>query len=750
MGQAGRELDEAASAPYGVLPAKLRRPRLRPGTLDRGAITARVVGDPARLVAVVAPAGYGKTTAAVQCLTCDPRRAAWVTIDAGDDDPVVLVRHVVEALHQIEPLDDVRALVATPAPRVVEVVLPALAAALAVDRSPFVLALDDVHLLRGKDSRRVVECVIEMCPAHSRVMLVGRSLAGLHLARRELDGDTVDFGVHDLAFDDGDVRSLLADALPGLDAGEMAGLVRRIDGWPAGVGFALLALRGERDLPAAVAALEGSDQRVAEYLREEVLGALPESTVRFLTRTAVLDRVSGPLCDAVLARSGSSELLEALTASGDYFITGFDGDGGWKRYHRLFAELLVARLRATEPELEPELHRRAAGWFETAGDLDSAIRHAVATGDVDFAAATLDRQLFVVLMTGRTVSLDHWLALLDPDDRRANALLALVSGWCALANGRPAEAEFFTDVSAELAYDGPLPDGTLDYDVARAALRMTVSPGSLRDTLAAATAVVDAGPAASPWWGSAHNFSVLARQLAGELEDRLGAWDTAELATRGSPMAHAVVLAQRSYVEFGDGEVERAERDIAEAVAEMRANHLEDLALASAIHCVRAYAAARRGALAEATLATEQAQRVLDASGGIVPRAQAHLRLILAEAALECSKGGLAAQLVDAAAPFAERVPDAVVLHEWIRGFRREQAARDDVAATAAEFDLTAAERRVLEHLPTHLTLEQIGEHLYISRNTVKSHTISIYRKLGVSGRSAAVDHARELHLLDR
>lgn len=750
MARGSQEPDDAAGVHYGVLPAKLRRPRLRPGTLDRRAITGRVLADPARLVAVVAPAGYGKTTAAVQCLARDPRRAAWVTIDSGDDDPVVLVRHVVEALHRIEPLDEVRSLATTPAPRVVEVVLPALAAALGGDRSPFVLVLDDVHLLRGTDSRRVVDCLIEMCPEHARVMLVGRSSAGLHLARRGLDGDTVEVGVHDLAFDDDEVHSLLAGALPGVGAGDLAPLVRRIDGWPAGVGFTVLARRDRGAAAVAIEATRGDDHRLAGYLDEEILCDIPASTLRFLTRAAVLDRLSGPLCDAVLERSGSAELLEALTASGEYFITGFDGDDGWKRYHRLFADLLVARLRATEPELEPELHRRAAGWFETAGDLGSAVRHAVATGDVGFAAETLDRQLFLVIMTGRTVSLDHWLALLDPDDRRANALLALVSGWCALANGRPGEAEYFTDVSAELAFDGPLPDGTVDYDVARAALRMTVSPGSLRDTLAAATTVLEAGPAASPWWGSAHNFSLLARQLAGELEDRLGAWDTAELATRGSPMAHAVVLAQRSYVEFGDGEVERAERDIAEAVAEMRANHLEDLALASAIHCVRAYAAARRGALAEATLATEQAQRVLDASGGIVPRAQAHLRLILAEAALECGKGGLAAQLVDAAAPFAERVPDAVVLHEWIRGFRREQAARDDVAATAAEFDLTAAERRVLEHLPTHLTLEQIGEHIYVSRNTVKSHTISIYRKLGVSGRGAAVERARELHLLDR
>lgn len=728
-----------------VVPQRLRPPRQRSESLARVDLLDRLARAGTPVVALRAGAGYGKTTVLRQWLDTDQRPHGWVTLDRTDDDPVVLVRHLSRALADCGvDVAAVEAGLSGPEPQLERVVLPALASALERCEEPFVLVLDDVHVVAGRESLAVLDEVIGLMPDACTVGLAARRFPALRLARRALAGSVTELGQEDLAFSEVETRSVVGQQLPGLDEAGMSDLVRFLQGWPAAVHLAVLALRDHPDPHGLLRGMVATDRRMVEYLHEEVLDQLDPRVRDFLLSAAVLDHLSPVVCAAVLDRHDAAQLLEQVARSGNLFVHGFDL-GDQYRLHDLFRDLLLRELRRQDPGAEPQLRRRAAEWFDDHGEADAAVDQAVATGDLGFAAHILYRQLFLAMMTGRIGTLGRWLSMFPPDAVRDDGLLALCAGWHALSVGRRGELEHHLERARSSTVAEPLPDGTVTLQVAIAALEMTAALDGTEQVARQADTVLAAGPGGSPWEGLAGFFGAIANGLLGRV-DLVESLERAEVATRGMPALHSVCAAQLGWALLRTGARERGLEWADLAAGEVTDHQLDEFTMSAIVHAVTSLAAAIRADAARSADAANQAESCLDPMQQLLSRGRLHTRLVLVDAALRRREPGEAERQLCLAEELLAVEPPPVVLREWADQLRSEVERDRRTSGVAA---LTAAEQRVLEQLPTHRSLVEIGEHLYVSRNTVKTHTMSIYRKLAVSGRSEAVERARQLGLLD-
>jgi LuxR family maltose regulon positive regulatory protein len=354
------------------------------------------------------------------------------------------------------------------------------------------------------------------------------------------------------------------------------------------------------------------------------------------------------------------------------------------------------------------------------------------------------RYVLPLIARAEVATLGWWLASFAPEDLRTNPLLALASAWNALYTNRPDEAERWIEAAEALSYDGPLPDGTADIPTAVAALRMLAATGGVLQTAADARTVRDAGTGSGPWRGPATLLETVALQLAGKVTDVRPLFEQAEFETRGMPAAHTVALAHLA-LDSMRRDHDPTDVEIRQAIDEVEDNGLTQFSTVSMVYSAKALADARAGRFETSLRTSHHAEELIKDTLGAA-RAQIHHRLVLADAAIARSDWTTANRLVREASSQLHLEPDARLLHEWADRLAQRCARQ---TATRYQPDLTPAEQRVLQLLATHFTLGEIAEHLYVSRNTVKTHTVSIYRKLGVSGRSEAVERATELGLLD-
>ena len=343
-------------------------------------------GDPRPIVSVVAPAGYGKTTLLSQWAERNGQAFAWVSVDEADNDPKVLLSYVAEALDAVEPLGErVFDALASPVSSVPGSVVPRLGSAFSSMTSPVVLVLDDVHVLRNSECRTALSMLADHVPAGSRLALAGRAQPPLRIARLRAEGKILEIGPKDLSLTREEASSLLRDAGVALGHDEVAELHRRTEGWPAGLYLAALYLREGGPFAGAAVSFGGDDRLVSEYMEAEFLARISARQRAFLTRTAVLERMCGPLCDAVLEMGGSAAVLEELAGS-NVLLVPLDRRGQWYRYHHLFRDMLLAELERQAPELIPVLRRRAAGWCLQNDSPEEALEYSMAAGDVEGAA----------------------------------------------------------------------------------------------------------------------------------------------------------------------------------------------------------------------------------------------------------------------------------------------------------------------------------------------------------------------------
>jgi LuxR family maltose regulon positive regulatory protein len=340
----------AGSPAFDLVASKLRRPRTRPGTVRRSSLIGRLARDDSRpIVSVVAPAGYGKTTLLSQWAENNGQAFAWVSVDEADNDPKVLLSYVAEALDAVQAVGGrVFDALASPASSVPGSVVPRLGSAFAAMTSPVVLVLDDVHVLHNSECRAALSVLADNVPGGSRLAFAGRDEPPLRIARLRAEGRILEIGPGDLSLSRGEAASLLRAAEVALGEDDLAELHMRTEGWAAGLYLAALYLREGGSLPRAVVSFGGDDRLVSEYVESEFLERISRRQREFLTRTSVLERLSGPLCDAVLVAAGSTATLAGLAKS-NLLLVPLDRRGEWYRYHHLFRDMLLAQLERLSP-----------------------------------------------------------------------------------------------------------------------------------------------------------------------------------------------------------------------------------------------------------------------------------------------------------------------------------------------------------------------------------------------------------------
>ena len=730
--------------PFEVVDSKIRVPVPPAGTVSRTALVNRLRAAGAfPLVLVVAPAGYGKTTLLSQWAHRDVRPFAWVSLDDGDDDPLTLLQHVAAALDRVEPLPASALEPLTPERRPAPArALQRLGAAIGAGRVPFVLVLDGADLLSG-DSVAALGTLVEHIPAGSMIVLAGRVAPALPVAALRAGGPLLELGPYELALSRREAELLLRAARLEPEDDEINELVERTEGWAAGLYLIALAARAESDEQPDVRGVSGADRYLADYFRSEYLSRLAQERLTFLRRSSVLESMSGALCDAVLDRKGSALELASLEQE-SLFVVPLDRHRGAYRYHHLFRDLLRQELEDREPELVPVLNQRAADWFEAQGDDEATLDYSHAAGNEDSAARILSSIAMPVSASGRVASVESWLDRFDDDALQRHPEVAVEGSRIHALRGRPEEAEAWL-AAAERGVPAKNGKGAVTgacIDVVRAAMCAEGPESMLKRTTSALRKLPDD----HPWRPWALVVNGTAHVLLGEddLADQVFA-----VAATGStqPESHALALSERSLLAAGHDD-ERAEALALEAQRLIEDRELDAYPTAALDLAATARALLRHGRWDEARRQLTLTQRLAPFLTHAIPWLSVQVRLELARAYVTLRDRDAAHALVDEAHAILALRPALGVLAEQVAALEAEIEAMPE-AAGGGTSGLTRAELRLLPLLSTHLSFREIGERLFVSRNTIKTQAISVYRKLGVSSRSDAIARAAELGLVD-
>ncbi|OBA72586.1 helix-turn-helix transcriptional regulator [Mycobacterium sp. 1554424.7] len=743
---------EEAAARAVLLATKLHVPAMGPQLVRRTALLdALAAGRRCKLTLLSAPAGWGKTTLLAQWALSagDDRRFGWLSLDPSDNDPVWFWMYVVAALQKISPGVGIRAveLLAMGADPT-QVVLPTLLNDLDTIAGRIVLILDDYNLVVNRTVHQQLAFFISRMPANLHLVLASRSDPMLPLARLRASGELAEMRSDDLRFGPSEAGNLLNDVL-GLDLpdADVQLLHRRTEGWAAGLYLAALSLAGRTDTAAFIRTFAGDNRHIVDYLMAEVLEGQPPQLRTFLLRTSVLGRLNGALCDAVLEKSDSTSVLEKIERE-NLFLVPLDSSRQWYRYHQLFGELLRTELRRSEPDLVAELHRRAAAWFESEGLVDEAVRHLVAGGDTVRSADLIAADWVDEFNAGGVSTVAGMLDLLPEETVLQDPRLSVARAWITLSIGQLDDAATWIQaIEARQPADSAI---SAQVVVLRAvhAFKMADIAAALETARRAITLDLAEAPLGQP---SAHCIYGSALYFSGGTREAQAVFRRAvNLAEKvGDRRARIYALGHLALISAEHGQLADAERQIRRASGSTRdladAEHLVDvmvsLATAELLLRTRGDAAA---ALAAADMAVMSARQ-----GGAIPEVAKALS-VRAEMVEHLGDRETAKAILDEVGTLLRGCADAGIARKPLASSERASG----VAVTAPHHgsavgeELTPKELEVLRLLATRLSRREIGQRLYVSLNTVKTHQRAIYRKLGVEHRGAAVSRGRELGLL--
>ena len=573
----------------------------------------------------------------------------------------------------------------------------------------------------------------------------------LRIARLRAEGKVLEVGPGDLSLTREEAFSLLRNVDLTLGEDDVAELYRRTEGWPAGLYLAALYLKEGGLFGSAAVSFGGDDRLVSEYLESEFLARISRRHRTFLTRTAVLKRMCGPLCDAVLDMSGSTSALADLERS-NLLLVPLDGRGDWYRYHHLFRDVLLAELHRQEPGLVPVLQRRAAQWYERNREPEVALEYWMKAGEVDSAARLVGALAFLSYQRGRIETVERWLGWLE--DRAAMesypAIAVLAAVFCALT-GKPADAERWADVAERAAAATSLPDGSPSVEPWLALLRALLCRDGVEQMRADAELAARTLAPGSFWRITVHDVPAAAHLMAGDLDraDVLFEDVVAEGQAAGIMFGPCIALAERSLLAIARGDWDLGKRYLSEARSLAREGKLEDYPPVTILYAVAARMALHEADRPRAEAELTRAQRLRPGLTYAVPHMAVQARIELARCYLALFDFGAARTLLREAEEILVRRPRLGVFVRQAADLRAELSRARGSSALGASA-LTTAELRLLPMLSTHLSFPEIAEEMFLSRHTVKAEAMSIYRKLGASSRSQAVGRARELALLDK
>ncbi len=738
----------ATRLPFAPHEARLR-PSAHAGLVSRAGLTARLMGAVGDVVAVVAPAGYGKTTLLSSWIQADPRPGVWMSLDTAHNDPVVLLTGLALALDAVEPIDPT--VLAPLWDREVGGATASLARfgrMLSSRRTAVVLVLDNVHELVAPEALDAVALVVADLPDCSTLALAGRTMPAIDVGRLR-GGQVVRVDTNDLAFGVSETTTMYRALGLELTPADVGSLVARTEGWPSALYLAALSISRPPDKRRAVAEFGGDDWLIVDYLRDELLDDLDPDTHSFLLGASCLEELSGPLCDAVLARTGSARLLEELERR-HLLVMAADDEGQSFRLHLLLRDMLRSELARHHPGHRSDLHRRASTWFEEKGDPDSAIEHAAAAGDLARAEALVCAHFVAGAGRGAHAMIGRWLTLFPAEHLAARPVLVVIAAHCRYAAGDGAGSALWLARAERLVdLDDPFDDGRgWTPHIAAAILRATIGRTTAQEMAENAAYACRHLPHGA--WHSMCRLLVGAGAFMVADEDL--AWEAlaegaAEAAGR-APGIEALCLAHLAVLHAEQDEWDEATVLACRARELLSTHGLEEapsLFLVTALSCV---VEARLGHVAEAEADRRLTQRHLAGYASVSPWATVQAWIALIRSRLILGDRNTARAWLDEVERLSDQLPDAARVRQQLVELRRSVSQPTEVAGVGPAA-LTAAEIRVLHYLQTHLTLAEIADRLYVSRNTVKSQAIAVYRKLGAASRRVAVDAARQAGLFE-
>lgn len=727
------------------MPARRRR-RLVPrerllGELDRLSF--------APLTLVDAPVGFGKSVLLETWVARSSHAVAWVSLEPGDSDPARLWTYLAAAVDRIRPglgrgaLALLRSPGAAPA-RVAE----ELANGIRAYRAPITIVLDDAHVVSDAECWRSLERLVLHLPAEARLVLVTRSDPPLRLGRLRGRGALGEIRARELAFTVEEAHELLVER-EGIALGDadVELLVRRTEGWPAGLYLAALWLRTLDDPAAGVRAFHGDHRHVVDYLTGEVLDTLDDETRRFLLETSTLGLFDAPMCDAVLGRTDSSVRLRTIERENGFLIA-LDASREWYRYHHLFGELLRLELARTRPDVAARLHRRASTSCLERGRIVDALEHAAAAGEPSLAASILEREHLTLLRTGRISTLLQWCDWLPDELLLGRPVIPLAAALASGLSGQETSVRHRLTRLAERSRDEQPERWTPYHETGLALVRTAWVHDDLGAAVELGRATLDVARTDDESAVSFLASLAFLLYLVGEPDEARGLSEEAVSRDGTSARPHGAVLAHStlSLLAVGSGDPAAALAHADRACAVAVAAGIDRSSSGGLMRIARAVALAAGGMLTEAerdAVEGERLRRCGDPEAGHV-----YALLVLADIRVRRGRLDIAAADLGAARKRLTAFVDAGMLPALATTVAATLERSRAAASTAVEAP-TDAELSVLRLLSSELSQREIGAHLYLSVNTVKTHTRSLYRKLGVTSRSAAVERATALGLID-
>jgi LuxR family maltose regulon positive regulatory protein len=740
-----------------LVATKLHAPGPRPGFVPRRELVARLVAArDSKLTLVCAPAGWGKSTLLSEWHASpeETRAFAWLSLDSADRDPVRFWSYVIGALRSVRPglATGAAAALRSAGPDLVDVVVTPLINELAELPAPLVLVLDDYHLVRAEPIHASVAFLLRHLPPTLQLAVATRADPPLPVGALRASGQVTEIRAADLRFTEMEAEELLNGSLGlGLDPADVDVLRKRTEGWAAGLQLAALSARTLENRHAFVRDFDGSDWLLGDYLRE-VLADQPASLRDFLLQTSILERLCAPLCDAVTGRDDGAEQLDAVDRS-NLFLVSLDTRREWHRYHHLFRELLRHELTRIAPGRCSDLHRRASAWHCEHGNMDEAIAHATAAGDFGDAGELIARHWRPVWSQGQFETVLGWIDALPPEAVLADARLCLARGWAALYLDQPRQADRWR----RLAEDAPLPaafqDGTTSLPEGAAILEAALGNlgGDARGAVEAARrALAHNQDASAPSHAIATVHLALGAYYAGDL----GAAEAACVEALRSPLAdewasvRVAALGNLAAVHADSGALDRTAQTLAETEQAIEHFQVQESGFACRSWIARGKLLEARGDLTAAEAAFDRAATLARRVGSRLVVAHG----LLSRAVLARRRGAHseARTLTRDARRLLADCRDAGIVSDLLGRTERALQLTPSRPETTFAMDAELSEREltILRLLASDLSQREIGSELYISLNTVKGHTRSIFRKLGVSSRADAVARGRELALL--
>lgn len=703
-----------------------------------------------QLVAFVAPPGYGKTTTVRQWTDSTRDTVHWLSATAAHGDPARLTEDLarIAASPESGTAGGRRLAVVTDRPED-SAAARVLAAVRRVGR-PVMVVLDDLHHVRSGPALELVIGLAEQLPPGSRVVALADERPRWRVSWLMAKGRYRELGVDDLAFDRDEADALAREIGLRLPTEAVEDLARRTEGWPLGLQLAARMADSSDDPVGAIRSLSGDTQVFAEYFRHEVLRGRPAAMVRFLMQSAVLETVSGPLCDAALPTTGSTARLEQAAAQGLHLRMEHQ-HSGWYRYDRLFAEMLSAELRRSEPAAHLPILRRASQWYQDQGRPTEAIELAFAAGDSATAARLIVLNTQYFNSRGQLPLVRGWLEQLDEDILTLNPPLAAMAVWIWALTGDAPRARRALRIAEAGAFDGPLPDGSVSIESAVLRARAALAPDGVDRMLADAERAV-ALELPGSYWHTQAALLLGAAHLANGTDQGALRWfeHAAQFSAEHQRPGASTALAELALLAADRGDWPMARTYHRESADHIAAGQLQSYMPTLLCHLAGARVALQRGEV-DRTRAELQAAVALyeTPSSAAFPWLTVQAAVLLGRLHLELGDLAAAARMLADARRHVITLPHAGVLPGWIddlAGAVEDASAR---SKTTEATTLTAAELSVLRLLPTHLSLAHIADEHVVSRNTVKTQVASIYRKLGVNDRAEAVDRARAQGLLD-